>query len=80
LENQAKSERLRSGIPATRGGSDIGADAVDLIDLELLLNVMGLPGSLPLNRARRGIIMQSKRGKVIFCPWHHEQQFCQNLF
>jgi len=33
-----------------------GAAAVDLINLELLLNVLVLPTSLPYNLAKRGII------------------------
>jgi hypothetical protein len=36
---------------------NIGAAAVDLIDLELLVNVLVLPTSLPCNNeAKRGII------------------------
>jgi hypothetical protein len=56
LENQANPGRIRPGIPATCGGPDIGAAAVDLINLELLLNVLVLPTSLPNNAAKRGII------------------------
>ncbi|MGF7137585.1 hypothetical protein P3T40_009099 [Paraburkholderia sp. EB58] len=47
---------MRPGLPATCGGQNIGAATVDLINLELLLNVLVLPDSLPYNAAKRGII------------------------
>jgi hypothetical protein len=47
---------MRPGKPATCGGPNIGTAAVDLINLELPLNVLVLPTSLPYNAAKRGII------------------------
>jgi hypothetical protein len=57
LENQANPGRICPGIPATCGGRNIGAAAVDLIKLELPLNVLVLSTflSLPCNGQSAGL-------------------------
>jgi hypothetical protein len=59
---------MRAGIPATRGGQNLGAAPVDLMGLELLLNLLVLPTSLPNSRAKRAIMASSAAEFVIFCP------------